>query len=334
MQTKKKININLADYTIWIVLILFWVILLVASSKYHNVNAFISILQDSSYIGIAALGMTFCIISGDFDLSIGRMVPMLMIIIITMSPVIGEVPAIFLAICISIVCGLWNGFLVAVIKVPAFIATLTMYYVFAAFGLFISGEQEVRYEASQIFKTIGRGSFLMIPISFWIFLGLTICTTIFLRKTKFGRNVVAMGNSQKASYVSGVNIVRTKILIFVIVAFFASLSAVVLTSKLGAAMYDTKDGFEFTVITAVVLGGTPLAGGKGKVVNTMIASLFMSTITSAFTIFAVPSYTQKVINGIILLLAFALGNIRALISDHLVKVRSHKEYLKQQNNSV
>ena len=160
-----------------------------------------------------------------------------------------------------------------------------------------------------------------LPIPFVIFVVLAVIGTIVLRRTPLGRYILAIGNSEKASYISGINISRIKIVIFGIVGFFTAGSAILLSSRLWSANPGMKDGFEFNVIAAVVLGGTSLAGGKGSIFNTFMAAIFFASLNTAMNMFQVDSYMQRVVIGVVLLFAFSLTGIRQFTED---KIRVRK----------
>lgn len=134
--------------------------------------------------------------------------------------------------------------------------------------------------------------------------------------------------------VSGINVAKTQILIFVLVGLFTALSSVMIVSSLGSSNYGMQTGLEFTVISAVVLGGTALAGGKGSIFNTIVAAIFLVTIRSAMDSFGVDSYWQKVVEGVILVIAFSITEIRAIISNTMVKYKARKSLARQKQAGV
>jgi ribose/xylose/arabinose/galactoside ABC-type transport system permease subunit len=311
-------KINYREIGILYALILLWVIFILTNENFRKPDNFLSIIREASFVGVAAIGMTFCIISGAFDLSVGYMLPLLMLVILSIVGKVGLLAAIVIILLLGALCGTVNGLLVAKMRLPAFIATLAMYYIYMAIGLIYSGGKPIRFQEPW-FTVIGNGDFMGLPIPFMIMIALTILGTVILRRTPLGRHILAVGNSEKASYISGINISRTKIIIFALVGIFTAASAILVSSRLWSAEYDTKAnvGFEFQVITAVVLGGTSLAGGKGSVFNTVIAAIFLTSINTGLNMFQVASFKQKVIEGVILLLAFSLTGVRQLIEEKL-----------------
>jgi ribose/xylose/arabinose/galactoside ABC-type transport system permease subunit len=157
---------------------------------------------------------------------------------------------------------------------------------------------------------------------------LAIIGTVILRKTKLGRDILAIGNSKEAARIAGINIPRTRLIIFVLVGFFTALAAIMMTANQGSSNYGVPTGTEFTVISAVVLGGTALSGGKGSIFNTVIASLFIATIATALTTFGVLNNAHGIFNGAILVFAFSINTIRQYAYDASVKrkARLAKKY--------
>ena len=294
------------------VLIVFWIVLIIANENFRQIDNLLNILRESTFVGVAAIGMTFCIISGHFDLSVGSMLPLLMIIMITIVGSVGLVPAILIVLIMGAILGSFSGMLVALMRLPAFIATLALYNIYSAVALITTNGTSVNF-SEEWFTVIGNGDWLGIPIPFIVMILLAILGTLILRRTTLGRHVMAIGNSEKASLNSGINIKKTTILVFVLVGIFTAVSAVLVSSRLWSARYDTKSGFEFEVITAVVLGGTSLNGGRGSVANTIGAAILLSTISTGLNLFNVESYVQNVIRGFILLVAFSMTGIRALM---------------------
>jgi ribose/xylose/arabinose/galactoside ABC-type transport system permease subunit len=153
---------------------------------------------------------------------------------------------------------------------------------------------------------------------------------VILRKTGLGRNVLAIGNSREAARVAGINIPYTETVTYVLVGLFTALAAIMMTANQGSSNYGVPTGTEFTVISAVVLGGTALAGGKGSILNTVIASLFIATIPTALTTFGVDNNVHGIFNGVILVIAFSINTIRAFSNDFFVRYRARKTQAQRQ----
>lgn len=333
-------KINFRELGILYALILLWVILFTTNRTFRNPSIYLSILREASFSGICGVGMTLCIASKHFDQSIASMMAFLACVftalLASLSPVMGGF-GIFIAILavfvLSIFLGGFNGVLVAKLRIPAFIATLGTMYAYRALAYIVSGgnpviiNQVVTKEQYQFFRMLGMGSFIGLPVSFWIMIICAVAGTIILRKTGLGRHTLAIGNSVNASKISGINVDLTKICIFTLVGVFVGIATVLNSAFLGSSNPGMSTGFEFIVISTVVLGGTALSGGKGSIFNTMIAAVFLVTITAGMNAFGMDSFAQRVVQGVILLFAFSINGIRALIEAHQVKASARKKAL-------
>ena len=308
--------LNLRERGILIALALFWAICATTNPMFRDSSTYLSILRESSFVGVAAIGMTFCIISGDFDLSVGSMLSLLGIACVAM---VGHTGLFLAFLCVTLlgaVCGLLNGALVALLRIPAFIATLAMYFIYRALAYIVTNGQPVQFQEPW-FTEVGNGTLAGVPTPFVVLVVLSALATYVLRRTPFGRQVLAIGNSRRASEISGIRIARVRLSIFMVVGAFTGVAALLISSRMWSANSGMKVGYEFDVIAAVVLGGTSLAGGRGSVANTLVASVFFASLNTAMNMFHVDSYMQRVVIGVVLLFAFSLTGIRGYLTERL-----------------
>jgi ribose/xylose/arabinose/galactoside ABC-type transport system permease subunit len=304
-------------------LAIMFVLLFATTDRFRSMDNFLSILQEASFIGIAGIGMTFCIITGGLDLSSGSMIALLAVINMLLLRATDSFLIIPLVLVLGSLLGAFNGLLVSKVKIPAFIATLATFYIFRALAYIITGGDPISYNAPW-FIWIGNGKIFGIPFSFILMIVLAFLAHLLLRRTKIGRTVVAIGNSPEASRISGLNNDRATIFAFLMVGLNVAISSVLLSSRLWSANPRMMDGYEFKVITAVVLGGTALEGGKGSVLNTVIASIFYCAISNAMTLYRIDSYIINIVTGIILLLAFSLNPIMQIVNERKNKADARK----------
>ncbi|MDR1136622.1 MAG: ABC transporter permease [Clostridiales Family XIII bacterium] len=330
-------KINFRELGILYALIILWVLLFATNRTFRDADIYISILREGSILGICGIGMTFCIASRHFDQSIASMMALLACVytalLTKLAPSAGGAGIFISFLCVmalSVVLGAFNGFLVAKLRIPAFIATLGTLYVYRALAYIVSGgdpviiNQIVSKEQYGFFRTIGMGSFLGLPVSFWIMLICAVTGTVILRKTKLGRHTLAIGNSVSASRISGINIDRTKIYIFTLVGAFVGVGTILNAAFLGSSNPGMSAGYEFVVISTVVLGGTALSGGKGSIFTSIAASIFLVTVTAGMNAFGMDSFAQRVVQGVILLFAFSINGIRAAMENRRVKSEATK----------
>jgi ribose/xylose/arabinose/galactoside ABC-type transport system permease subunit len=322
-KTIGKIRRYLDDHTILLALLIMFFLLFLTTDRFRSMDNFLSILQEASFIGIAGLGMTFCIITGGLDLSSGSMIALLAVINMLLLNATNSFLVIFIVLILGTLLGAFNGILVSKVKIPAFIATLATFYIFRALAYIITGGDPVSYSAAW-FIWIGNGKILGIPFSFILMIVLAFFAHLILRRTRIGRTVVAIGNSPEASRISGLKNNLATIFAFMMVGITVAISSILISSRLWSANPRMMDGYEFKVITAVVLGGTALEGGKGSMFNTVVAAIFYCGISNAMTLYHVDSYVISIVTGIILLLAFSLNPIMQIIGARKNKADAKK----------
>ena len=363
---KRILNrIDFRDLIIFYALAALWILLIVLGAPgFRQWSTFESILQKASFMGICGVGMTLCIASKHFDQSIGSMAAFLGCTFVVLLRVFSDRPpqetlgvvvrpdgveymgigwqgilgAFVITVALGVICGLFNGVLVAKLRIPAFIATLGTLYVLRGGAYLVTNNepyvinQQMTVDQYSIFNFLGTGKVLGIPFSFWVMVICAVAGTVILRKMKLGRDTLAIGNSVEASRVSGISIDKTKILVFTLLGFFVGIAAILNTCYLGSENPGMLKGFEFEVITTVVLGGTALAGGKGSIFNSISAALFLATLTVSMPLIGIPPAYDGTIRGVILLFAFSINEIRSRIEIRRVKVAARREAILRQHN--
>ena len=325
---KQKMHIEFGDYGILYALVIFWIGLALTNQDFRALAFYQNILTRASLNAICGVGMTFVIISGDLDLSVASQVALNGVVLTLLLPILGIVPAILLVLALGIAMGVFNGVLIAKLRIPSFIATLWMRMAYRALAQLVNSSPVV--VENSFFKKIATYKIMgLIPTAFLILIVVAVTGTIILRKTKLGRYVLAIGNSKDAARISGINVSRTQIMIYLLVGLFTACASVMIVSNLGSSNYGMQDGLEFTVISAVVLGGTALSGGKGSIFNTVVAAIFLVTIRSAMDSFGVSSYWQKIVEGVILVIAFSITEIRNIINNAMIKGKARKQPVSQ-----
>jgi len=350
-------KIDFRDLIIFYALVGLWLALIIVGAPgFREFSTYASILQRASFMGICGVGMTLCIASRHFDQSIGAMAAFLGCTFVVLLKAFSDRPpqetvgvvvrpdgveymgitwagiasAFVITIALGVLCGLLNGVLVAKLRIPAFIATLGALYILRGSAYLVTNIQPIvinqvmTQEQYGLFNFLGTGTILWIPFSFWVMIICAIAGGVIMRKMKLGRDTLAIGNSVPASRISGVNIDRTKILIFTLLGLFVSISAILNTCFLASENPGMLIGFEFDVITTVVLGGTALAGGKGSIFNSMAAALFFATLMVSMPMLRINPYYDPIIRGVILLLAFSINEIRRRMEVRQVKTAARK----------
>jgi ribose/xylose/arabinose/galactoside ABC-type transport system permease subunit len=254
------------------------------------------ILQQASVVAIVAFGLSFVIMSGSIDLSVGSVMALAGVVSASLANEIDPTLAIAAGVATGGVAGLLNGIGTAVAKVPSFIVTLGMLSIARGATLLYTDSRPIAVFNS--FEAIGhRGGIGYILAA--TFIG----TYVLLNYTAFGRHTLAVGGEERVAFLSGVKIVQVKTLVFIFSGVMAGLGGVVLAARVGAATPTAATGFELTAIAAVVLGGTPLTGGIGSIAGVIVGTLIITILANGMVILGVPAEMQLVIQGLVLTIA-------------------------------
>ena len=263
--------------------------------RFLNVENLRVLVQQAATVAIAGFGLTFVIVAGSIDLSVGSVVALAGMVAATIAESYGAAAGVGVGMATGAACGLCNGFVVAVMRVPSFIATLAMLSVARGLTLIYS---QLHPKVVTGFGALGRE-----PGIYYV-LGSSFVLSLFLfNATSFGRSVRAIGGDERVSTLSGVPMRRVKIAVFAFSGVMAGLGGVVLSARLGVATPNAAAGFELIAITAVVLGGTPLTGGIGTIWNTIVGAVIIQILGNGLVILGVSSEMQRIVQGTILVLA-------------------------------
>ncbi|MBR2188428.1 MAG: ABC transporter permease [Eubacterium sp.] len=306
---RKRTGNRFAGHFILVILILFWVAMFILNRNFRSVANLASILTEATITGTAALGMTFVILLGDFDLSIGSMLALLGMLLVFVSDRTGLVVGILVTCLAGIVLGAINGGIIVYGNVSAFITTLGTYYGYRSLA-YISNNARTLMVGNSSLLAINRLRLFGIPASFFLMVILTVILWFVLNQTVYGRSVKAIGNSIQASRISGIHIERTKLLTFALVGLCTSFATVLMTSRPSFAAPDVATDFHFQAITVVILGGTKMTGGEGDIWNTFFAALLYASISNCLNLYHVDAQWQRICMGLILLLAFSLERMK------------------------
>ncbi|MGM0640875.1 MAG: ABC transporter permease [Thermotogota bacterium] len=308
MAEKQKRRFDYSKYAPLIALVVLFVISAVSSPYFLHTRNILNILRQISYTGYIALGMTFVIISGGIDLSVGSMVALAGGIgIITLNAAGGGVWAIVLTILVTLAVGAGfgalNGIVITKGKIAPFIATLGTMSIYRSLTLYISSAGEYRSQ-SMMYPNIGSGSFLGIPIPIWLFFLMAVIYHILLNNTRFGRYVCAVGSNDKVAKYSAIKVNWIKFLTYAITGFSVGLSAIMLSSRLNSvSSSNTGLGYELDAIAAVIIGGTALTGGSGSIIGTVIGAMILGIINNMLNMLGVSPYLQGTVKGIVIISA-------------------------------
>ncbi|MDR1283106.1 MAG: ABC transporter permease [Opitutaceae bacterium] len=289
-------------------------------------------LQDIAVVAMAAIGMTLVLIAGGIDLSAGSVIALAMITtayildlgpadnkFVLRYPVFLPILALFGATAVASLVGLFNGLLVTYLRIVPFIITLGTMQMARGLAKLVAGEQNIYPPAEVQDLWISRllepaptvFTWPFLPVGVWLVIGMAILTALFLRYTRLGRHIFAIGSNEKTAVLCGVPVARTKVLVYVIGGFFAGLAGVVFFARLGSIGQPTEAiGYELFVIAAAVIGGTSLLGGRGTILGTMIGALIITILRNGGVKMGWPQYTQEIVMGAVIIVAVAIDNLR------------------------
>jgi len=309
---KKNINFKelLEEYKSLIGLIVLIGIVGILSPSFFTVANLLNVLRQTSINGVIAAGMTFVILTGGIDLSVGSILGFSGAVAAScLASGQSMLVTIVLTLVIGSGVGLINGIIISKGKLQPFIVTLaTMTILRGATLVFTDGKPiSLGTGTSAIaFSKIGGGTILGIPTPVVIMIfAFAICYYI-LTQTKMGRYTYALGGNEEATKLSGLNADRIKMFVYTISGLLASVAAIIITSRLFSAQPTAGDGYELDAIAAVVLGGTSLTGGKGKISKTIVGALIMGVLSNALNLLDVSSYYQMMVKGVVILIAVLL----------------------------
>lgn len=290
----------------FLVLLAIIIVMSFASSFFFTIDNITNILIQASIYGIMACGMTFAIIGGDFDLSVGSIMALSGLISVLAEPYTGQVFSIIMGILTACLLGLLNGFLIAKCHISSFIATIGTSYMIKGVALKISDGNPISSQNSW-YALIGNGKLFGIPFLILILIALVLATWYILTSTRFGRNIYTMGGNAEVAHNSGIHVEFYKISVFILSGFAAGIAGILNSSKLNTASALQGDNAALSVITGVVIGGTSLIGGVGSIGKSIVGILIFSVITNALDLLGVFSYYQTAIRGILLIFIIGIG---------------------------
>jgi ribose/xylose/arabinose/galactoside ABC-type transport system permease subunit len=303
-----------------IFLVILMIVFAIIEPNFLRVNNLLQVARQVSITGLIAIGMTFVILTGGIDLSVGSLLALAgmtaavvakggtantLSLGATESTGYGVLAAILAAIAVGVIGGFIQGTLITRLGVPAFVVTLGGLSAFRGATLLLSGGGPIA-GFDDTYKWWGQARLPEpegIPVPVIIFLGFALLAHIVLRYTRYGRQIYAVGGNPEAARLSGLNVKLILLSVYVIVGFFAGLGGFVLSSRLGASEAVAGTGYELTVIASVVIGGTSLFGGEGSVLGTLIGSILIGVLTNGLVLMNVSPYVQQIIIGLITVLA-------------------------------
>ena len=301
------------------ILILLFAVVTVISPSFLTPKSIMDMLKNNAVTMVMALGMLCVMLVGGIDISImstlalsGMSVGMLLKYEVITSPVL----AFLISIAIGTACGLLVGLVISRANVPPIIATMGFMYVFRAMGYLVSnGGEWAGAAALGSFKDFATTKFLGINCVIWVIILCYVFFYFFMKWTRTGRKIYAVGSNASAAEVSGINVKNIKMMVYVIMGFLAGLGGALQVSVYASAMPDMQQGGEMDVIAACVIGGVSMSGGRGSVVGALLSSLILATIAKALPLVGFDALWQNTIKGVLILVVVVVNVVLQRIAD-------------------
>jgi ribose transport system permease protein len=269
------------------------------------------VLRQASIFGIPAIGATFVLIAGELDISFGALLGLSGVVgagvlVAGYPPIVG----ILAAILVGLVVGIANGIFVTVTKIPSVVATLGMLTILQGVGLIVTKGSSVFGPELDPLIYLAQGYVGPVPIPVLLSIVAYVIAWVVLSRTPFGMHVYLIGDNPEAAYRAGINVDRLRLIVFALAGALTAVGSLILVGRVGQAQATLGTEALFPVLTAVILGGTGLQGGRGRIQNTLLASLFLASIVNGLILLGVDPSAQSVVEGAILILAVSLDRLR------------------------
>lgn len=312
--TPKKAKFDLAKWWdrvgILVVLAALVIFMMVAAPNFATTDNLLNIARQISVNGIIAAGMTFVIITGGIDLSVGSTLAVSGVgaVLVALAGMPGWI-AVLAGIGIGMLAGFFNGGLVAYLGLAPFIVTLGVMTFLRGLAYTMTGGQPI-VDNMLSFRGLGNGYLLGIPTPVWLMILVYAVAWFVLEHTTFGRWVYAVGGNREAARLAGINVKRVLTSVYVIAGACAALAGIIYAARVVSAQPRAGEGYELDAIAAVVLGGTSLMGGQGRIVGTLIGAVILGVLSTGLILMNVPFFTQLLIKGLVIILAIAIDSLK------------------------
>ncbi|AET90064.1 Monosaccharide-transporting ATPase [Burkholderia sp. YI23] len=307
---KQKWWQQITEYSLIVIFIVMFVTMSLSVDHFFSIENMLGLALSISQIGMVACTMMFCLASRDFDLSVGSTIAFAGVLCaMVLNATDNTFIAIIAAVAAGAVIGFVNGAVIAYLRINALITTLATMEIVRGLGFIVSHGQAVGV-SSDTFIALGGLSMLGISLPIWVTLACFIVFGVLLNQTVYGRNTLAIGGNPEASRLAGINVERTRVWIFLIQGAVTALAGVILASRITSGQPNAAQGFELNVISACVLGGVSLLGGRATISGVVIGVLIMGTVENVMNLLNIDAFYQYLVRGAILLAAVLLDQLK------------------------
>lgn len=276
-----------------------------ASDRFMTADNVMTVVRQASIVGTIALGVTFVVIAGNLDLSVGSLLSFATVLVVDLHDKIGPGGAILVMFAATLAVGAINGLLVGFLRLNSLIVTLAMLSAIQGVTLIYTGGQnvDIANQDGTWFSVIGRGFFLGVAVPVLLFAALALVLEVVLKRTVFGRRVFAVGGNPMAAVFSGIRRNRLVLATYLISAFTTGCAALIMGSRVMGSQNNVGQGYELLVLAGVILGGTSLLGGSGSVLKTVVGVLILGFIQNGLLLLGYPYYAQWLVTWAVIILA-------------------------------
>lgn len=296
-------------------LIVLTVIFSFSSDIFFTGNNLLNITRQISITALLAIAMTFVIITGGIDLSVGAVIAFSGIITTSLMKDY-DIPmflAILAGIIIGVITGLVNGLLIAYLNMPAFITTMGTMTILRGLGYIYTQGYPI-YDLPKNFRFIGQGYLGPIPVPSVIFVTVAVLAYILLNKTVLGRHIYAVGGNIEAARLAGIKVRKVQLYVYMLSGLISGMAAVVQAARVGSGLPKIGEGFEMDAIASAVIGGAAMSGGSGTILGTILGSMILGVLSNGLSLMDVDSYVMNVISGCVVILAVLIDQLRTIMS--------------------
>ncbi len=325
----KKI-LGFREFGVLMALLILTAVFALSSPTFLTGKNLMNITRQVSVNALIAIGMTFVIITGGIDLSVGSVVALSGII--TASAMVDfQLPvavAVVIGVIIGALTGLVNGALITFLNMPPFITTMGTMTILRGLGYIYTRGYPI-YNVPKAFKQIGQGYLGALPIPTVILIAVAIVAYVILRKTVFGRHIYAIGGNREAAKLTGIRVKPVNLVVYVISGTVCGIAAVVQAARIGSGLPTVGQGYELDAIAAVIIGGAAMTGGSGTVVGTILGAVILGVLSNGLSLLEVDSYVMQVISGLVVIVAVLIDGLRVMTAKR-AQIEAARQALKNE----
>ncbi len=303
----RHFHVNLQALGIFIAAAVIFVIFGFLNSNFLTLDNLRDVAVSACVNALIGIGLTFVIITGGIDLSVGSIASFVGIVAANMmvNSGISALPALVIGLALGFVAGAVNGLAITLLRLPPFIATLGTMSVYQGLAYVVTNGQPV-YNVPEPFVLLLNSYLGGVPIVVVVVIVVAVLAWLLLRRTVFGQNVIATGGSEETAWLSGVRVARVKIMVYGLAGLLAALAGLVVVARISAAQSEAGAPYLLTAIAAAVIGGANLMGGEGRIAGTLVGALILGALTNGLVLLNVPSFYEQIVTGLVVVIAVAV----------------------------